>query len=429
MIKYSWKSLRNSREARSLISNFSWLAVLQVVSYLFPLITVPYLARVIGVDGFGHIAFASAVMVWINTVVEWGFNATATRDVARARSNHSDLSFIYSNVQYAKVFLMIVSFIVLLILIILLPKFRENWIVLIFTFLMIPGNIAFPTWFFQGMERMKYTSVLNVVSKLFFTLAIFVFIHDKDDYYLQPLLVSLGYVCAGVFAQWIILGRWHIRLVRPELKDVLSTIKGSSDVFLNTLMPNFYNSFAVMLLGFMGTPNSVGLLDAGRKFVTVGQSFINVLTQTFFPFLSRRIDKHTSYARISLAVSSFMFLVLFIGSPLIIHTFFTPDFYDSISIMRICSLGIIPICLSNVWGTGYMILQGSERKLRNITMIVSILGFALSFPCIHFLDYTGAAISITISQVILGLSITLSGMKIKHNKEQINRINREQVYE
>lgn len=415
MQKDIWNTIQKSKEARTLISNFSWLAVLQVVSYLFPLITVPYLARIIGVDGFGHIAFASAVMVWINTVVEWGFNATATRDVARAKSNVLELSCIYSNVQSAKIILMIASLFVLLLLIIILPKFQENWVVLLFTFLMIPGNIAFPTWFFQGMEKMKYTSILNVLSKTIFTLAIFVFIHKKEDFYLQPLFVSLGYIFAGLFAQWIILGRWKVKLKKPSIKVVFNTIKGSKDVFINTIMPNLYNSFAVMLLGLMGTPNSVGLLDAGRKFVTVGHSLINVLTQTFFPFLSRRIDKHSSYVRISLAISSLMFLFLFFGSPLIIHSFFTPDFYDSIPIMRIFSLGIVPICLSNVWGTGYMILQGYERKLRNITMAVSILGFALSFPCIYFFDYTGAAVSITLSQVLLGISISFLGARIKHN--------------
>lgn len=65
--------------------NFMWLSALQVAGYVFPLITMPYLARIIGVEGFGKIAFASAIMVWIQTIADWGFNLTATRDVAQNR--------------------------------------------------------------------------------------------------------------------------------------------------------------------------------------------------------------------------------------------------------------------------------------------------------------------------------------------------------
>ncbi|MDI9550626.1 MAG: oligosaccharide flippase family protein [Bacteroidota bacterium] len=98
---------------------------------------------------------------------------------------------------------MIISFIVLLLLIIVIPKFRENSSVILVSFLVIPSHIIFPDWFFQAIEKMKYTTLLNVVSKLVFTIAVFVFIKNKNDYLLQPLFVSLGYVVSGVIALFL----------------------------------------------------------------------------------------------------------------------------------------------------------------------------------------------------------------------------------
>ena len=84
-IKNLARNATKSKDGRTVLSNFGYLTLLQFASYLFPIITVPYLSRVIGVEGYGKIAFASAVMVWVQTVADWGFLLTATRDVTKRR--------------------------------------------------------------------------------------------------------------------------------------------------------------------------------------------------------------------------------------------------------------------------------------------------------------------------------------------------------
>ena len=130
-------SIAKNKEAKTVAGNFMWLSLLQVAGYVFPLITMPYLARVIGVEGFGKIAFASAIMVWIQTIADWGFNLTATRDVAQNRENPQKVSEIFSNVLWARCLLMVVSFIVLLILIVAIPQFKENSDVILVSFLIL----------------------------------------------------------------------------------------------------------------------------------------------------------------------------------------------------------------------------------------------------------------------------------------------------
>ena len=247
----------------------------------------PYLARVIGVEGFGKIAFASAIVVWFQTIADWGFNFTATRDVAKNRDNQEKISEIFSNVLWARVLLMLISFTLLLLTIIMGPLFRENYVVLLVTFLFVPGHIMFPDWFFQAVERMKYITILNLLSKLLFTIAVFVFIKEKSDYILQPLFTSLGYLISGIIAMYLIINKWGVKLKHPLFREILKTIKGSTDVFINNIMPNLYNSFSVMLLGFFGGPVSNGLLSAGSKFVAIVQQFMSVISRTFSLFIKK----------------------------------------------------------------------------------------------------------------------------------------------
>ncbi len=412
-IKKNIERIKKSKDGTTIIVNFGYLTLLQVAGYIFPLITIPYLARVIGVDGFGKIAFASAIVVWFQTISDWGFNYTATRDVAKNREDTDKVSEIFSNVLWARIILMIFSFLLLVIAIYLVPVIKENQTVIMITFLLVPGHIMFPDWFFQAMERMKYITILNLLSKFLFTIAVFLFIKEKSDYILQPLFTSLGFVISGLLAMYYILGKWKIKLKKPSISPILDTIKKSTDVFINNLMPNLYNSFSIMLLGFYGGSISNGLFNAGSKFVNIAQQFLTVISRAFFPFLSRRIDKHDFFAKYNIFLSSIVSIILFILAPLLIRIFFTTEFEDSIIVLRILSISVFLITTRNVYGTNYMIIQGYEKQLRNITFFGSIIGFIISFPLIYNYDYIGAAVTIILTQVILSLSVTVKALKIK----------------
>lgn len=412
-LKQKINRVRKSKDGKVLVENFAYLSLLQVAGYIFPLLTLPYLARVIGVDSFGKIAFAAAIIGWFNTVADWGFNYTATRDVAKNRDDKEKISQIFSNVLWARCFLTLCSFILLILLIIIVPKFREISLLLIITFLMIPGRILFPDWFFQAIERMKYVTILNLISKFLFTIAVFVFIKGKSDFILQPLFVSVGFVVSGIIAMYYIVVRWKIKLQTPCFKEIKQTIKSSTDVFINNLMPNLYNSFSMLLLGFFGGVVSNGILDAGKKFVNISDNFTTILYRTFFPFLSRKSEKHSFFSHIALGIAFFISVSLFFLAPIIIKIFFTQEFLNSIIVLRIYSISIIFTAIYYIYGFNYLVVIGKEKLMRNINIKVSIFGFIISFPLIYYFDYIGAALVYLITTCIMGSLFMFYTLKIK----------------
>lgn len=411
-----YRKLIVNKDNKTLMSNFLYLTLMQVAGFIFPLLTLPYLAKVIGIDGFGRIAFASAVIMWLQTVSDWGFNYTATRNIARNRDDKQMVSKIFSSVFWARCVLMIFSLILLILLFFVISELRKNAIVILVTFLMIPGNIMFSEWFFQGIEKMKYITFLNLLAKSFFTICIFLFVKDKDDYILQPLFVSLGFISSGFIALYIILFRWKIQLTRPVWTDIVKAIKDSTNVFVNNLMPNMYNSMTTILLGFFYNTAMVGIYSSGKKFVSVSNTMLSIISRTFFPYLSRKENKHSVYAKISMYVTSIVVAVLFVLAPFIIYLFYTEDFSDSIKVLRITSISLLFVTLNDVYGTNFLLIHNCDKLLKNIVVVASIAGFLMSFPFIYYWGYIGASLTYLLTSMLLGMLSAYFATKVKRNK-------------
>jgi len=408
------KSYYRSHEGKVVAENFIWLSVLQLVNYALPIVTLPYLARVIGLNGFGKVSFAAAVILWFQTITDWGFNFTATRDVARNRDDLTKISEIFSNVLFARIGIMIICFFVLTILIATIPAFNENAKVLVISYLLIPGYIICSDWFFQGLEKMKYMTILNVVAKCMFTILVFIFIKTEEDYFLQPLFTSLGYLLSGLISLYIIIFKWRVRLVTPNIKRIYKTIKSSTDIFINNFVPNLYNSFSIVLMGFWGGSIANGLYDAGSKFINIVIQFMNTLSRTFFPFLSRKLRFHNKYALLNFAIVCICALVLYICAPILVNIFFTSEFERAVVITRILAFSLPFLSLSNIYGTNYLILKGEEKLLRNATIIASLIGFCMAIPMVYFYTYIGAAITVAMSRSLLGIIIYVNSRKNKN---------------
>lgn len=397
------KQIAASKEGRTVFANFGYLSLLQVAGYVFPLISMPYLARVIGADGFGKIAFASAIVVWIQTISDWGFNLTATRDVAQNRDNKELVSRIFSNVLWARSVLTLLSGIILLLVVLLVPYLRENADIIFVTFLLVPGYILFPEWFFQAIEKMKYTTLFNLLLKLVFTVAVFVFIHKREDYLIQPLLTTIGYLLCGFGALYLIFKKWGYTLYKPQWSEIFNTIRNSTDVFVNNLMPNLYNSFSVMLLGFFGGSTANGIYDGGNRFPVIFYQFQSVLSRAFYPFLSRRLDKHSFYAKLNIVSAFIGAIFLILLSPLAIKIMLGDEFEKSVVVMQILSFSVVFLAMDYTYGTNFLIINHKEKPLRNLTFVSSIVGMSVAIPLVYNFSYIGAAITVLLCRGMLGV--------------------------
>lgn len=397
------QSLLRNKDVKILSTNFASLTLLKVAGYIFPLITLPYLARVIGVDMFGELAFAAAIVIYFGTIVDYGYNYTATRDVAKNKDNLEYVSKVFSTVLVTRIMLMLISLIILVICIYTIPLFYEKRLILWLTFLYIPGQILFPEWFFQAVEEMKYITLINIISKFLFTVMVFLVIKVKSDYIYQPVLTALGFLVSGIIAMVVIRKKFNIRFAWPKIVDFLSTFKSGWNMFVSLFLPNLYTNFSIILLRNYGGEVSTGIYSSGFRFVDILDQVTQVLSRTFYPFLARRLDKHTLYVKISCMISVVAGLLLFFGANLLVKIFYTSEFASASVIIKIMSICPFFLFLMNTYGPNYLVLAGKEHVLRNIIIICSVIGFILTWIIVVNYDFIGVAVTITLIWGVRGL--------------------------
>lgn len=410
------KEISKNEKARTLASNFLYLCILKGLSLLFPLITLPYLARVIGPSKFGAIAFASSIMVIVETITDWGFNYTATRDVAQNREDIKVVSSIYSQVICSRLILTVISFVALFICTHYIPSLKEYKELLWLTFLYIPGNILLPQWFFQAFEKMRFITIFSLIATSIFTALIFIVIRKESDYIYQPLLNACSYIAIGIVAQYVIFKQFGVRLIIPKWTEIFQRTKKSTDMFISLLLPNLYTNFSVILLTSTCGNLATGIYNGGQRFQNLIDQITQILSRTFFPFLARNNNKHHIYVKISACIAVLASLAMFFGSGLFVDIFLTKEFEDAKYVMRIFSITPIFLFLMNTYGTNYLVIVGEEHILRNIIAGVSVLGFFLTWYFTPLYSYYGVAITITVVWGIRGLLTWHYASRVKKNK-------------
>ena len=418
MITLAKKILRNETYKR-ITTNILSLFSLQGFTYILPLITFPYLTRVLGPENYGLIAFATAFVAYFGMLTEYGFGLSASREISINRDNRVQLSKIFSSVIFTKLLIMIVSFLALSLIIFSIDSFRSNWILYIFTFGMVIGNFLMPSWFFLGMEKMRYISILNICTSIIFTVSIFIFVRNSADYIYVPLINSIGAIIIGIIAMRIVLKEFKIKFNLPSKEDIKAQLKSSWHIFISNVAISFYTTSNVFILGIFASTTEVGYYSAAEKIIYVAIGLLGPISQSLYPHISSIANKSKEDAtnfikKIIVYVGSFTFIIsitLFFAAGLILNILAGNQFENSIPILRILSFIPFIVGLSNVFGVLFLIALGYANRVSRVQLIVGLCYPLLLVPMTYYLKDIGTAISFLIVECV----ITLLFWKIYRN--------------
>lgn len=393
-----------SANAKTLTKNFSALAVLQAMRYLIPFIVLPYVTPIIGVTHFGEIAVAYAIALIFQTVVNFSFDFIGARDVARNREDMGKVSEIVSTILCARIVLYVLAFVLLGGIVLAVPKFREIWLLILISVATAFFSMNVSEWFFQGIEKMEHITIVNVISRVVYIVLIFTFIKEREDYLLYPIFNLLGFVMASMYSIVMMTRRYKCRLHIPPFSKILDSFKIGKDLFVNQVCMSLCINLPNILLGTISGSAAAGLYDASGKLHNAGKHSIDVLNRTFFPFLSRQMDKHTGYRRINFFFSLLLAVLLFFLAPLLIRLLYSDEFLPAIPLLRILAVSVFFTGISSAYGVNYLLLIGREKLLRNITLTVTLLGVVLFVVLTYLYSTVGAAVAVVILNAAFALS-------------------------
>ena len=386
------------KQHKKLIENFSYLSFLQILSLITPLITYPYLVKTLGEVMYGTVVFAQAVVTYFNILVVFGFNFTAARDVSLHRDSPKKLSEIISAVTIIKTLFLILS--LLLISCYMFYTSKMDYSLYYLSFWICINEILFPTWFFQGIEEMKYITFINFGIRILFIGMIFVFIKSPEDYLFFPLLNGIGSLLAGIISFSLLYGKYKLQLIKVPLKRLIEYVKSSYHLFISNVSIQIYVNANKIIIGHFLGMREVTYYDLAEKITNMGKIPQSMISQVLYPKIS--LEKNSVFLRKvlkgSILMNVFLYLIVFLFSNQIVAYFGGNEI-----VLRILFLTVPIIGISNVLMVLTLLPFGYNKAFTKIVFL-SAFFYSLIILILYGFDeislYTLTATNVLVELIV-----------------------------
>lgn len=409
------------KDNRHEVKDVLYLVILQGLTYVVPLLVLPYLMETLGPEKYGYIGFSVAAIQYMMLIVDFGFNQSATKRIALAKDNQEELNKIFSATVYAKLFLLTICFAIVVALS-FVPQFKVYSSTLYVMFLTVVGQAFLFVFLFQGLGQIKWISIINAIAKISILPFTFLIVKHEDDYLLAALIQSMVSVVAAVISLIMVYKKHWVKLLPINTALIKNEIKESFPLFISTAATSMYTALFAIILGYISNPYEVGIYTSSDRLIrALCYMLIVPVLQVFYPYISRlavtnkedAIQLFNKLLIFSFASMSIFSILTFFGGPYAI-SFLREDFKDSSIILQIMSILPVAIGIGGVAGQfGLLAIGGQKEKIifRNIYVIAAVVALISVTILSIYLGAEGAAIAIVIVESMVCVLMCIYAFK------------------
>jgi PST family polysaccharide transporter len=348
---------------------------------------------------------AQSLCLFVTVIVDFGFSLSGTREIALYRDNKTKMSQIFIAIMFIKSALIIVAFFLLFVVVMAFERFSVDYEVYFLSFGIVIGQAIFPVWFFQGIEKMKFITIVNLLAKVIFTILVIVFVKSSIDYKQVPIYNSLGFIISGLLG--FIVSVRYISFVPPPFKLIYQLLKETSPLFVANFATMLYTASNVLILGIFSNNALVGIYSSMEKLILAIKNIYTPIYQALFPWLSQQLDqkkieviKKIRPFVLGLGILISLIIVLFAKQILEI-------LYDDILIteyslvLKILSFVAIFSGLNMLYvGLYFPAIKNYKLKM-GIQASGGILNITLALIFVNLFDIYGISISVLLTELFL----------------------------
>lgn len=393
------------RNNKVIFQNTGYLSIIEIIRLAMPFIALPYIIRIIGIDKYGIAVFAQTIVSYFSIFINWGLDVTAVRDVSVFQKNRDKLNVIVSTVLTLKSALFVLASLFFLLCIFFNDFLHQHKFIFFFAFINCISDIIFPTWFYQGIEKMKYLTLIRTTSIFFYVITIFIFIKSVSDYEKVVLLQSLGNIFAGLISLYLLLVVERIKFILPTFKLLKKAFISSSPFFISRLSVLLNATMAKTVSGICFSMPIVSAFDIAQKIATVALIPMQMLNQAVYPHIAKTLN--IVFVRkffilntlLSISVAFLMFLL----SPLAIHYFVGETLQETVVLSKILSLWVLLGGITTYIGTPVLVAFGYPKPF-NYSVLCStgvlLLLYLFFYKC-HILTIYNFAFASVFSELVI----------------------------
>ena len=390
------------KEKSQLKKNLIYNVGYQILTIFVPLITAPYISRVLGTDGMGKYSFTYTIAQYFGLFIMLGLLNYGNRAIAQKKDNREELEKnfwdIYSVQFFAGIIVIVVYFIYTVF-------FSTNRLLSFCQSLYLFSTFLDISWFYFGIEKFKLTTSISFFNKIITTVLIFLLVKNSSDIYIYTIIVSSGILINHII-YWLFLHK-YIDLKKISIVGLKKHLKGCLILFIPVIAISIYKYMDKIMLGIMTNDSEVGIYEAAEKFINFPLCLITAFGTVMLPRItnmkSNNEEKNIKkYNFISMCFTAFFSIAMAFGfagiSKIFIPLFYGKDFIKSSDVLIVLLPTIVFLCWANVVRTQCLLPSHKDKEFCSSVIFGAIINFIVNLICIPKLQSIGAAIGTVIAE-------------------------------
>ena len=393
---------------KSITVNFIMNALLSMSAFIFPLITFPYVSRVLGPIGTGKVSFATSVVTYFAMFAQLGIPTYGIRACAKVRDKKEELTKTVHEILIINIIMSCLSYVAFFVALTFVPRMRDEKAL----FLIIGSTIFFNTigmeWLYKGLEQYSYITIRSLIFKAIGVVAMFAMVYEEKDYVIYGGITILAAVGSNIFN---LLNVHRYVSLKPIGNYNLSRhIKAILTFFGMSVATTIYTNLDTAMLGFMKSDEDVGYYNAAIRIKTILVSIVTSLGTVLLPRATYYIEQGMKDEFLKITKKALNF-VLIVATPMMLYfmlfayegiTFLSGEAYGhSVLPMRIIMPTLLFIGMSNILGIQMLVPMGKEKVVLHSEIAGAIADLVINFTLIPQLGVAGAAIACVSAELVV----------------------------
>ncbi|MCD9508245.1 flippase [Photobacterium phosphoreum] len=397
------------------------LLFVQGSNYLIPLLTLPYLSRVLGIEGFGKYGLTLSTIQYFILLIDFGFNLSATKKIAEVQDDKNKVSIIFYETLISKIILCIVSilFVVILVSTRLDNVFSSD---LYYSLIMLIGTVLLPMWFFQGIEKIPVISTLMVITKVLSLPFFFIFVKNSADVGIAILIQSSTNFFVGILSLIYIYRKKLLCNIKYSSLSIYKSLHEASPIFLASFAISLYTMSTTIIISLSSNIVEVGLFSAADRLKGAVLGVFLIMGNVIYPRINKLLAENVNEAykiiRMTFIIQGVLsvgiILFIFAFNKEIVSLFYSEEYKNAGIILVVLSFSILLVLESTVLGNYILLPHGHKKEYTILPMITAFIHIPLCVWLSHEYGAIGGAISIviveTLSFIILLFVIIKKGL-------------------